>query len=60
MRDFLAALGLVFAIEGLLFAAFPRSVAQAMREASEYTSELQEERPDFHHAPVPQLTPRDS
>jgi len=36
MRDFLGALGLVFAIEGLLFAAFPRSVAQAMREAAEH------------------------
>ncbi|MFI4994204.1 MAG: DUF2065 domain-containing protein [Hyphomicrobiales bacterium] len=36
MRDFLAALGLVFAIEGLLFAAFPRGVARAMREVSEH------------------------
>jgi uncharacterized protein len=36
MRDFLAALGLVFAIEGILFAAFPRGVARAMREASEH------------------------
>jgi uncharacterized protein len=36
MKDFLVALGLVFAIEGLLFAAFPRSVARAMREVSEH------------------------
>jgi len=36
MRDFIAALGLVFAIEGLMFAAFPRGVARAMREASEH------------------------
>jgi hypothetical protein len=36
MRDFTAALGLVFAIEGLLFAAFPRGVARAMREVSEH------------------------
>jgi len=36
MRDFLAALGLVFAIEGILFAAFPRGVARAMREAAEH------------------------
>ncbi len=36
MRDFLAALGLVFAIEGLLFAAFPRGVAKAMREVAEH------------------------
>ena len=34
MRDFLAAL--VFAIEGILFAAFPGGVARAMREASEH------------------------
>jgi uncharacterized protein YjeT (DUF2065 family) len=36
MKDFLAALGLVFAIEGLLFAAFPRGVARAMREVAEH------------------------
>ena len=30
MRDFLVALGLVFAIEGLVFAAFPGSVKRAM------------------------------
>ena len=36
MKDFLAALGLVFAIEGLLFAAFPRGVARAMREAADH------------------------
>ena len=36
MRDFLSALGLVFAIEGLMFAAFPRGVARAMREVSEH------------------------
>jgi uncharacterized protein YjeT (DUF2065 family) len=36
MKDFLAALGLVFAIEGLLCAAFPRAVARAMREVAEH------------------------
>jgi uncharacterized protein YjeT (DUF2065 family) len=36
MRDFLAALGLVFAIEGILFAAFPHSVARTMREVAEH------------------------
>jgi hypothetical protein len=30
MADFLVALGLVFAIEGLIFAAFPGSAKQAM------------------------------
>ena len=35
MKDFLAALGLVFAIEGILFAAFPRGVARAMKEVSD-------------------------
>ena len=36
MKDFLAAIGLVFAIEGLLFAAFPHAVARAMREVAEH------------------------
>jgi uncharacterized protein len=35
MQDFLAALGLLLAIEGLLFAAFPNATRRAMREASE-------------------------
>lgn len=35
MTDFLAALGLVFAIEGLLFAAFPAAARRAMAEAAE-------------------------
>jgi uncharacterized protein YjeT (DUF2065 family) len=36
MRDFLAALGLVFAIEGIMFAAFPRGVARAMKEVADH------------------------
>lgn len=35
MTDFLAALGLVFAIEGLLFAAMPNIAKEALRSASE-------------------------
>lgn len=35
MDDFLAALGLVFALEGLLLAAFPGMMRNAMRDAAE-------------------------
>ena len=35
MTDFLAALGLVFAIEGLLFASIPEIAKEALRSASE-------------------------
>jgi uncharacterized protein YjeT (DUF2065 family) len=35
MTDFLAALGLVFAIEGLLFASIPEIAMEALRSASE-------------------------
>ncbi|PZR93993.1 MAG: DUF2065 domain-containing protein [Stutzerimonas stutzeri] len=35
MTDFLAALGLVFAIEGLLFASIPEIAKDALRSASE-------------------------
>lgn len=35
MWDFLAALGLVFAIEGILFAAIPNLAKDALRSASE-------------------------
>lgn len=35
MMDFLAALGLVLALEGLIFAAFPAAAKRAMAEASE-------------------------
>lgn len=35
MTDFLAAIGLVFAIEGLLFAAFPGATRRAMETAAE-------------------------
>ena len=35
MSDFLVALGLVFAIEGLLFAAFPAIVKRAMTHVME-------------------------
>ena len=34
MTDFLAALGLVFAIEGLLFASIPNLAKEALRSAS--------------------------
>lgn len=35
MTEFLTALALLFAIEGLLFAAFPRGMKTAMRDAAE-------------------------
>ena len=35
MSDFLVALGLVFAIEGLVFAAFPATVKRAMTHVKE-------------------------
>ena len=35
MSDFLVALGLVFAIEGLVFAAFPETVKRAMTHVME-------------------------
>jgi len=35
MEDFLAALALLFVIEGLLFAAFPNATRRAMLEASQ-------------------------
>jgi uncharacterized protein len=35
MKDFLAALGLVFAIEGIVLAAFPASARRAMAAALE-------------------------
>jgi uncharacterized protein YjeT (DUF2065 family) len=35
MWDFLVAIGLVFAIEGLLFAAFPAPVKRAMEQVQE-------------------------
>jgi uncharacterized protein len=35
MSDFLAAIGLVFAIEGILFAAFPAMVKRAMAQVLE-------------------------
>ncbi len=34
MEDFLAALALIFVIEGLLFAAFPNATRRAMLEAA--------------------------
>ncbi len=40
MRDFLVALGLVFAIEGLLFAAFPAMVRRAMAHVMETPDNL--------------------
>jgi uncharacterized protein len=39
MLDFLAALGLVFAIEGLLFAAIPNLAKDALRSAAETPAE---------------------
>ena len=39
MGDFIAALGLVLAIEGIVFAAFPDAVKRAMIDASETPSE---------------------
>jgi uncharacterized protein len=35
MPDFLVAIGLVFAIEGMLFAAFPATVKRAMSHVTE-------------------------
>jgi uncharacterized protein YjeT (DUF2065 family) len=35
MSDFLVAIGLVFALEGILFAAFPGAVKQAMAHVTE-------------------------
>ncbi|HYF55105.1 MAG TPA: DUF2065 domain-containing protein [Salinarimonas sp.] len=35
MRDLLAALGLVLAVEGILFAAFPEAVRRAMIDAAQ-------------------------
>ena len=35
MRDFLAALGLLLVIEGIVFAAFPEAVKRAMADAAE-------------------------
>jgi uncharacterized protein YjeT (DUF2065 family) len=35
VTDFLAAVGLVFLFEGLMFAAFPRATRQAMAAAAE-------------------------
>ncbi|KAA2242219.1 DUF2065 domain-containing protein [Salinarimonas soli] len=35
MKDLLAALGLVLAVEGLLFAAFPEAVRRAMIDAAQ-------------------------
>jgi uncharacterized protein YjeT (DUF2065 family) len=35
MSDFVVAIGLVFALEGLFFAAFPTLARRAMREAAE-------------------------
>ena len=34
MRDFITAIGLVFAIEGLLLAAFPAAMRKAMADAA--------------------------
>jgi uncharacterized protein YjeT (DUF2065 family) len=39
MTDFLVALGLVFAIEGLLFASIPEIAKEALRSASETPAE---------------------
>lgn len=40
MWDFVAALGLVFAIEGILFAAVPHLAKEALRSASETPVEV--------------------
>jgi uncharacterized protein len=40
MEDFLAALALLFVIEGLLFAAFPNATRRAMLEASRTPDDL--------------------
>jgi hypothetical protein len=39
MLDFIAALGLVFAIEGILFAALPNLAKDALRSAAETPAE---------------------
>jgi hypothetical protein len=40
MWDFVAALGLVFAIEGILFAAVPNLAKEALRSASETPADV--------------------
>jgi uncharacterized protein YjeT (DUF2065 family) len=40
MEDFLAALSLLFVIEGLLFAAFPHATRRAMLEAAKSPDDL--------------------
>lgn len=40
MREFLTALALMLAIEGLSFAAFPRGMQQALKDASEMDEKL--------------------
>jgi uncharacterized protein len=40
MRDFLTALALMLAIEGLSFAAFPQAMRQALKDASEMDEKL--------------------
>ncbi len=40
MEDFLAALALLFVIEGLLFAAFPNATRRAMLEAARTPDDL--------------------
>lgn len=40
MREFLTALALMLAIEGLSFAAFPGGMKQALRDASEMDEKL--------------------
>jgi uncharacterized protein len=40
MEDFLAALALLFVIEGLLFAAFPNATRRAMLEAAKTPDDL--------------------
>jgi uncharacterized protein len=40
MEDFLAALALLFVIEGLLFAAFPNATRRAMLEAAKTPDEM--------------------
>ncbi|MCA1952491.1 MAG: DUF2065 domain-containing protein [Hyphomicrobiales bacterium] len=40
MRDFITALALMFAIEGLCFAAFPAAMRRALRDAAEMPERL--------------------
>jgi uncharacterized protein YjeT (DUF2065 family) len=40
MFDFIAAIGLVFAIEGILFAAAPHHAKEALRSASETPADV--------------------